>query len=167
MGKRKGGRAGGRGIVTGSGREGAGGFSRAGRQGSLSISPQQSCDHPEGHSDASVSQQHVRGVQLRQPILLFIDHSGTGPHSPCCVLKRSFMPLVEKYSIINFIIPSQRYVAPLLDHTVGLKGGGKKRRGRGGARWIKRRGISIMRGREEKVQYIPREIRVVVASSLL
>ena len=82
------------------------------------------------------------------------------------------MPLVEKYSIINFIIPSQRYVAPLLDHTVGLKGGGKKRRGRGrgGARWIKRRGISIMRGRErreEKVQYIPREIRVVVASSLL
>ena len=31
------------------------------RQGSLSISPQQSCDHPEGHSDASVSQKHVWG----------------------------------------------------------------------------------------------------------
>ena len=42
------------------------------------------------------------------------------------------MPLVKKYSIINFIIPSERYVAPLLDHTVGLKGGGKKRRGEEG-----------------------------------
>ena len=34
-------------------------------------------------------------VQLRQPILLFIDHSGTAlglTYSPCCVLKRSFTP---------------------------------------------------------------------------